>query len=204
MLRVKERPILFSGEMVRAILDGRKTQTRRVVDRMAGFRVNQFGRSTTEGYDWHFRCQRGLWHDVLHSEAISRCPYGQPDDHLWVRETFSFTRGDYPFCRKPSEAPQDSKVWYRAANDRPTWAETKWHPSIFMPRWASRLTIKIRDVRVEQLRSITEEDAESEGVTDHAYVGSVNAFESLWELINGAESLAANPWVWVIDFEKVD
>jgi hypothetical protein len=202
---VKERPILFSGEMVNAILDDRKTQTRRSIERMTGFRCKQFGRSDTKGYDWHFRCQRGMWQDMDHGEVVSRCPYGQVGDRLWVRETW---RVHGVYHDKPTRWVTSHRLDVEldlayAADEYEGEHKGEYRPSIFMPRWASRITLEITDVRIERLREISEVDAKAEGVTDYAFVGSVNAFEALWESINGTESLESNPWVWVVEFRVI-
>ncbi len=198
----KERPILFSGPMVRAILEGRKSQTRRTIERMEGFRVKQFGPSDTTGYDWHFRCQRGLWQDMDHAEVISRCPYGQAGDRLWVRETFAIANA------------ANRSVVYRASTPM---GDGLWRPSIHMPRWASRITLEITGVRVERLNEVSEEDAKEEGIetsSDGVYFmdytrGITNAcrpdysFMTLGKSINGPDSWAANPWVWVVDVKRL-
>lgn len=209
---IKERPILFSGEMVRAILDGHKTQTRRAVKlpkwaKGREIEIDEYGLPVVfdpqqEAHVWigcpFAKLSLADW--IRHK--------GPPkwEGRLWVRETFSFTQGDYPYCRKPSVAPHDSKVWYRASNDRPTWAETKWHPSIFMPRWASRLTLEVTDVHVERLRDISEADAFREGVKreDTILPHCVAKFRDLWESINGKGSWDQDPWVWVVSFERVE
>ena len=98
---IQERPMLFKASMVRAVLGHRKTQTRRDITRIKGFKCTEFGPSTTDGYDWHFRCQRGLWQDMRHEEVLSRCPYGQVGDRLWVRETWAV--GNIYDEQKPSE-----------------------------------------------------------------------------------------------------
>lgn len=212
---IKERPILFSGPMVRAILAGRKTQTRRTIERMEGFRVKQFGPSDTTGYDWHFRCQRGLWQDMDHAEVISRCPHGQPGDRLWVREAWSPMQQHRPIANP--ERYDGKAAWYRADNDRPMWAGSKWKPSIHMPRWASRITLEITNVRVERLNEISEEDAKSEGIETSGngrlfknYRNNtlsvclpVFSFMSLWESINGPDSWGST-WVWVVEFKRLE
>lgn len=221
---VKERPILFSGPMVRAILDGRKTQTRRAIDRMAGFQVKHFDRSNTPGYDWHFRCQRGMWQDMDHAEVLSRCPYGQSGDRLWVRETCWSNGADVYY-------PADAGHKAFGASDEFYDRLIKLHhyaggfsqkvPSIHMPRWASRITLEITGVRVERLQDISEADAMAEGIhkfhnmemygydpkgTPGPMIGgsAAEAFYHLWESINGPDSWAANPYVWVIEFKRCE
>jgi hypothetical protein len=181
---MKERPILFSGPMVRAIMAGRKTQTRRVIG------LTQFGRSDTPGYDWTFRGTRnggrgGLWQDFRHEQMLRLCKFGTPGDRLWVRETFS----------------DSEPVFYRAdgiAND----SDVRWKPSIFMPRELSRLTLEIVAVRVERVQEITDDDARAEGVD----IGLARwGFVQLWDSINAARGHCweNNPWVWVVEFKRV-
>ena len=195
-VKTKERPILFSGPMVRAILKGRKTQTRRVLNRMTGFKVSQFDKSSTPGYDWHFRCQRGMWQDMENSEVLSRCPYGCVGELLWLRETFHECVDE--------ETREHIRWGYRADKD---WDGAMWSPSIHMPRLASRITLEITDVRVERLQDVSPEDAIAEGITlgdcKRNNCGSVSCYRMLWESINGAGSWAANPWVWVVEFKRV-
>lgn len=210
---MKERPILFQGDMVRAILSGEKTQTRRIISTRHvplppwGFMPDE----TDAG-----------WPEVVdecgdHHPAV--CPYGQAKDRLWVRETFTL----YDIPPTMQGAPQLTRGpmnphgplagrWQLAAgydgDPRPGgWPnELKRVPSIHMPRWASRLTLEVTGVRVERLHAISEEDAQAEGA-DRAYwkVGSYrDAFTLLWKTINGDESWAANPWVWVISFRRVE
>ena len=187
----KERPILFSGPMVRAILDGRKTQTRRVAKPL----------------------------DIT-------CPYGSPGDRLWVRETWTPDHAafypHFPVCYRAGFGPEyerkNGHVW---SSEQNAWFPWKWRPSIHMPRWASRITLEITGVRVERLNDISEEDAIAEGIHQFAalslwgndpkgtpakLVGGnpQEAFALLWESINGEGSWALNPWVWVIEFKRVD
>ncbi len=214
----RERPILFSGPMVRALLAGTKTQTRRIVkprSPVSLFAVEADGSPMwTDGYildpgnaDWRMRDN----------------PYGQPDDSLWVKETWK-PHSIYAHL-KPSEIP-DSKVFY-AADEGYAPSNTKWWPSLFMQRRFSRLTLKITEVRVERLQDISEEDALAEGIQRYSdgfhwepnagwpgepagmesarLVGrtAAQAYMGLWEDINGRESLDANPWVWAVSFERV-
>lgn len=190
---MKERPILFSGPMVRAILDGRKTQTRRVC-------IGQ--RELSRAADFQ----------------ISRCPHGQPGDKLWVRETWRCRGGrEYEYQRhQPS-------VMYRADAAPESYVCDDWRPSIHMPRWASRITLEIESVRVERVQEISEEDAKSEGTPDdalvHYYCEEGNdddpignhrcnwryGFSRLWDSINLKRGFGweANPLVWVITFRRV-
>lgn len=203
---MEERPILFSGPMVRAILEGRKTQTRRVVK-------PQFEGETPLA-DLYLS---GKW------DKRPRCPYGKPGDRLWVRETWRPWHetdhecgcGEHCDCRRTPP----TKVCFKAngleiqPEDRAL--GVKWRPSIHMPRSASRITLEVVDVRVGRIESITEEDAKAEGAIYHSmggwqhYEGSPlyrtarGSFLHLWEKINGDESLLSNPWVWVIEFKQV-
>jgi len=194
-----ERPILFSGPMVRAILAGQKTQTRRAVSPQpsGGVRSSPF-------------CASGL--EDGHGREI-RSRYGRPGDRLWVRESFDFlpTGGhdDPQACEivywadgstEPRSAPPDYNPMI--------YSYQKIRPSIHMPRWASRITLEIVSVRVERLQAISEADARAEGAPWAAcgspQEGSQKAgFARLWESINGDGSWAANPWVWVVEFRRI-
>ncbi len=189
-----ERPILFSGPMVRAILAGQKTQTRRVCTP-----------------DW-LRCLDPS--DATDRAcAIAQCPYGYPGDRLWVRETFaSFYGSSVPI--KPSDASyvvlRDGGQVLRDRSYRPPLASyaprafdgIRWRPSIHMPRWASRIDLAVESVRLERLQAITEDDARAEGVEAlGARQDFRGAFISLWESINGERApWESDPWVWVVSF----
>jgi hypothetical protein len=201
---MKERPILFNGAMVRAILAGTKTQTRRVVklphqNRLGAWEPTRFGGPR----GGHLRDgstipeQGGIWHTRTGDHL--GCPYGQPGDHLWVRETFT--------------AFDDSHIQYRADYRSDPAGEKAhgvvWTPSIHMPRLASRITLEIVSVRVERLHDISEADAKAEGTPKPIQISDDDprtyrdAFGDLWELINGDGSWDANPWVWVVEFKRV-
>lgn len=198
MIAAKERPILFSGPMVRAILEGRKTQTRRVV------KIKADGIEPPETY-------AGEWQPWKNGERLPTitCPYGEPPDRLWVRESWT----PIP-AMKPSGYFTDPKwvnrtCWYAADNDRPTWGG-KWRPSIHMPRSESRITLEVTDVRVERLREITPGDAQREGVEGYAKQHNLGgywttAFARLWDVLNGPRGFAwaSNPWVWVVQFKVI-
>lgn len=181
-----DRPILMGGPMVRAILRGDKTQTRRPV---------KYSPIMGEPDDW---CHKTQDRDFarLFGDYRRFCHHGQPGDRLWVRETFGFDGDVVPArCR------------YRADGEMPThpilgdcW---RWTPSIHMPRWASRLTLGITAVRVERLQDITDADSRAEGVSGSADPGAARyGYASLW---NGCYRYPweSNPWVWVLDFEVV-
>ena len=215
MSAVKERPILFSGPMVRAILDGRKTQTRRIV------KFKQFGSSDTPGYDWHFRgTRRGgkghLWQELRNDQLLDLCPYGKPGDRLWVREAcrvFSCTSGENAWYSLDYAAGGGSGVvpgempgeWFpKISHNRD--GSLRWQPSIHMPRWASRLTLEVTEVRVERLQDISENDAFAEGVSllDSEIETYYSGFKWLWQSINCPDSWDANLWVWVVSFKRID
>jgi hypothetical protein len=204
----KERPILFSGPMVRAILDGRKTQTRRAVKGQA--------------LDW---LQPGMFTPGFTADpANGLSPYGYPGDRLWVRETWQYhnwTEEGEPAIRYAAddavEWPEVPEEQIEAVNQ--TWADLsldenysidsaardrRWRPSIHMPRWACRLVLEVTDVRVERLQAISESDCCAEGCGSPITRDYKKPkFEALWSSINGAESWAANPWVWAITFRRL-
>lgn len=196
---MKERPILFNAAMVRAILSGQKTQTRRVVKPCGAHHLFAFldlpGNQTGE---WAWCSSSHVVSKHIHSL------YGQPGDQLWVRETFGhFERND--------RLKKGDEIFYRA--DGQCIDLEPWRPSIHMPRWASRIQLEITAVRVERLNDISATDAISEGVSIHAdhhtkpadsIYSPVSAYRDLWESINGAGSWAANPWVWVIEFKVME
>ena len=194
---MKERPILFSAPMVRALLAGTKTQTRRVIKprHLAFFNPHAAA--------------------MLSDRNERPLPYGRPGDRLWVRETFGFSGSGY--------IPD---IHFRATNpEAPILG--RWHPSIHMRRIDSRITLEITSVRVERLQEISEADAQAEGVEDvtaqvaprdpefrfwrryrdgglNGYTGNaIASYASLWTEINGPGSWDANPWVWVIEFRRL-
>lgn len=217
---MKERPILFSAPMVRAILAGNKTQTRRIV------------KPQPEWVDgaWYWRSRRynnGLGVHYFHTDAESAaermasvCPYGAPGDRLWVRETFGFGwqdgLGGYSALRPTgTQYERPDKVFFKAdfPDDDEKNGKRCWRPSIHMPRWASRITLEVVAVRVERLQDISNSDATAEGFEDNfeadgsAY-GAVlttarESFADLWCEINGPDSWYENPWVWVVEFRSL-
>lgn len=236
---MRERPILLNGDMVSAVLNGSKTQTRRIMKVQP--ESNQFGllritdstkRSDIGKYHWAESNATGTH---ARSELFS-CPFGAVGDCLWVRETWADV--NHEGCpavayraddevRDLSEDDGDEadpnleKYWF--ANWYPdliSGTEGRWRPSIHMPRWASRIKLEITGVRVERLNSINEADAATEGVPPAGdllpdypstyltpkgdFATAKVAFQRLWESIYGADSWQANPWVWVIEFKRVE
>jgi hypothetical protein len=225
---MKERPIIFSGEMVRAILEGRKTQTRRVM---------KYG---IPGDVVDFQLSKG---NILYMEHLGGgttyrprvCPYGQPGDRLWVKETHVFERyEDEPinnrpiFYHKGDDTEYDEPYWlcphYRATDPAPELdyseldgddgePKCKWRPSIFMPKWASRIMLEVVNVRVERVQEINIADAKAEGwpenlelfATINTEFKTRNWYQKLWDAINAKRGFGweVNPWVWVIEFKRV-
>ena len=217
---MKERPIIFSAPMVRAILSGAKTQTRRVVKVRC--------HSICEGDDgklWPWSEDAELAEDFWHP-----CPFGEPGDRLWVREAFIHEPADYCWEASVSIPCRPAFTVYRADHEGDT-RGAGWKPSIHMPRWASRITLEITDVRVQRVHDISEADAVAEGVRpgdgkwhdlgdgEAVFLDEFgwfaperytrhnaprHAFREAWEIINGPESWNANPWVWVIEFKRLE
>ncbi|PLD67603.1 ASCH domain-containing protein [Klebsiella quasipneumoniae] len=227
---MKERGMIFNGEMVRAILDGRKTQTRRTI-KWKQTRFTEIGeREDGSKWPWSEDAEHAcdFWHP---------CPFGAVGDRIWVREAYRFP------ASLDDVSPTGVGEMAVATGYRKPWAPTfyeftgtfsdgwkgfetppkvsdagKLRPSIHMPRWASRILLEITDVRVERLNSIHDVDAMREGIqnlttcshSDFGIPGVVNAqhpvraFQLLWESIYGADSWSTNPWVWVIEFKRVE
>ncbi|MCU6683334.1 morphogenetic protein [Leclercia sp. H6W5] len=205
---MKEHGMIFNGEMVRAILDGRKTQTRRpvkfpVIDKNMGCELagNELAGELAAGNYWN-------------------SPFGKPGDRIWVRETWAEAGAGAPDL-KLYRANYPEHVPSRYENV-PSAEDVRWKPSIHMPRWASRILLEITDVRVERLNGISEAEAEAEGIdmealadsqdcydciADHNMTGrptAKGAFKYLWESIYGEENWQDNPWVWVIEFKRIE
>lgn len=221
MKEVKERPIPFNAQMVRAILDGRKTMTRRVVNKLNGHsHISRFSESDTLGYDFCFRDKEMRLHDITKGRALDLCPYGKTGNKLWVRETFAHSNmPDGPLDK-------DCSIFYRAdyfddphgldGERSPEGKYRNWKPSMFLPRWASRIDLEITNVKIERLQDISEEDSKKEGVIELDYDYSTYtfdedllprstakaAFESFWDSINAknGQGWDTNPWVWAIEF----
>lgn len=223
---MKERPILFSAPMVRALLNCTKSQTRRVVKlqkepttypQTNGVQFVQIG---GKQYWWNSQPDHP-------AHVTKACPYGQPGDRLWVRETWQgplleSEEQEDEFRQSPDIYKKPGFCAYRATDTLDAidadGRELGWRPSIHMPRWASRILLEITGVRVERLQDISEADARAEGITDggclscgeHEPCGCADpkpsardSFCRLWQSINGAESWHANPWVWVVEFKRV-
>lgn len=210
-----EHPILFSGPMVRAILEGRKTQTRRVVKVQPGQHCKPW-------------LKDGLWKWLIAETGMGvseffRCPYGTPSDRLWVRETFaivgvegrkvSVARAERMPAGKSLSDTDGGLETIEVDRDTAAWATQRvdcerWKPAIFMPRWACRIVLDVTAVRVERLQSISNEDAEQEGVQCQPLSarGFVDYYRELWDSINGKRGMVTwtdNPWVWVVTFRKL-
>lgn len=198
---MKDRPILFSAPMVRAILAGTKTQTRRAVKSTGMYAID----ASIHGEEVARRELAAL---------ATRCPYGQAGDQLWVREAFSgphcMDASDGCKAVPPSKWGDCSRIWYWADGNPTEGDWTRPRPSIHMPRWASRILLEITAVRVERLQDISETDAEAEGIQEIVDAGvdhdgtPRDAYRALWEQINGADSWSANPWVWVVEFKRAE
>jgi hypothetical protein len=189
-MTARERPILFSGPMVRAILDGSKTQTRRVVK---DAQLEGIGRCHWSKTGWaHLRLSGGC------SCQPVPCPYGYPGDRLWVRETWAPER-------EGTGCPDDTGTLYRATD--PGWDDEdtglRWRPSIFMPRAASRILLEVTDVCVQRLQDITEDDAREEGYPPKYNHCPGEWFFDTWSSIHGEGSWDANPWVWALTFRRL-
>ena len=210
---MKERPILFSAPMVRAILAGTKTQTRRV--------VKQQITPLADGSNWHQFDHRGSNYCMnLRNGTVSQwspllqfCPYGQPGDRLWVRETFCPIYPQDPHYNGGRPIEYDYAATYKHGHRLGDLIgeKKKWSPSIHMPRSASRITLEITRVRVERLQNISGADAIAEGLSQTeggAWLPGLCdypewAYRELWKQINGAGSWDANPWVWVVEFKRM-
>lgn len=216
---MKERPILFTGPMVRALLDGSKTQTRRALRHQPDYPIQIATDPHTNRFQYSGR------EPITQATLLCECPYGQPGDRVWVRETWLEDPEDdgtwhytqYMGCKGSplSEIPKKfQKPKFCIYREGWSGHDLIWRPSIHMPRWASRILLEITGVRVERLQDIGEADARAEGVTieDRHMRGycageflppSIRAYRELWEGINGAGSWDANPWVWVIEFRRI-
>ena len=199
---MKERGILFSGEMVRALLSGTKTQTRRLVKVRPGYQI--FDDDEQPWPLWTPRAAELGGHD-----SEQPCPYGAVGDRLWVREAWRVS--SFFDARPPRDIGAGTSCSYEATSPRAGTATGRYRHARFMPRWASRITLELTDVRVQRLTTISEEDARAEGVEPMtrgpdacAAFGFTLAYARLWDVINGRGAWYANPWVWALTFKRVD
>ena len=220
----KERGMIFNDEMVRALLDGRKTQTRRIMkNQPAGDYPDTpaLVRNVGPGFQWY-----GSYGE----SSIFNCPFGAVGDRIWVRETFQGPLVSEELFEEYRAYPEkfEKPEYCEYAADggaRPEYCDLDdnlrhgWRPSIHMPRWASRILLEIIDVRVERLNDISEEDAQAEGVKKlrggywkhyqpnewtQFQLSARGSFATLWNFIYGEGGWWANPWVWVIEFKRVE
>ncbi|MEH4413532.1 hypothetical protein POY08_27610 [Klebsiella pneumoniae] len=235
---MKERGMIFNGEMVRAILNGRKTQTRRIMAPQPADDIERGIFPNPEVIGW--KSSRRHKHG---STTAHFCHYGKPGDRIWVRETWGVVSHAFSddglmidwVPDRPATAIHEmpfgngyySGYAIYAADGDFTWGDDDgyedgrscWKPSIHMPRAASRILLEITDVRAERLNTISEEDARAEGIIDGGCLNcgepepcgcanpepdATDAFAYLWQSIYGQESWNANPWVWVIEFKRVE
>lgn len=206
---MKARPILFSAPMVRALLAGTKTQTRRGVKPQPPadtFQVTPYHHP--DNHPRFFAWKDGFGGAEMHPawEPIP-CPYGQPSDQLWVRESWKHIEGGNVYDAAGGVMDSfEHETLYRASSPNDP---GPWKPSIHMPRWASRITLEITGVRVERLQDITPDDCIAEGAwpIEMRELGrgheAIAAFRTLWESIDGNGSWAENPWVWVLEFRRL-
>ena len=223
MTKITERGMIFNAEMVRALLSGRKTQTRRIIKPQPEATL-----SGSLSGKWLSRPLNGLLLPKIEDIAI-HCPFGVVGDRIWVRETFQGPLFDYDlmdsYCKDPTPFEKPEFCVYNADGvpapefyDADDELHCCWRPSIHMPRWASRILLEITDVRVERLNAINEHDAQAEGVaklrggfwkhyqpgwTQHQ-LSARGSFVTLWKSIYGDESWNSNPWVWVIKFKRIE
>ena len=223
MKPVCEHPILFSDPMVCAILAGQKTQTRRVVkwrDLQPGLNLSFSSLEVFSYVPGTYTLESRTRNGVESRSSPTRCPYGQPGDRLWVREAFARIDGQtQPWIETDYRATYQQG--YRLGDT--LGIRKLWSPSIHMPRHASRITLEITGVRVERLGAISAADAKAEGIEGQTECGPWRNYEraghwfpegkstapklsfaSLWHAINGAGSWQTNPWVWVINFKRLE
>lgn len=206
---MKERPILFNTDMVRAILEGRKTETRRIV---------KFKDLPLEPLHHNIWKSQSGWQD---GDMKIKCPYGQVGNRLWVRETYHFVAENYQIeeYKKGLVCKNDLSLIYRTDLPNHKIIDGGWTPSIFMPHWASRITLEITEIKVERVQDITEEGARAEGIIYEnihdavhnlknpiPYSPWVGGFAQLWNSINKKRGFSweSNPWVWVVKFKIIN
>lgn len=198
---MKEKPILFSGPMVSAILEKRKTQTRRVVKPQPPMGARVYGPEMYEPVDYDRYGNMVPGKPVYGAYADNwgvECPYGKPGDQLWVRESWWERKDHIPELKDPgairfTEPSEDLAYLYKK------------RPSIHMPRWASRIQLEIIDVRIERLQVIAKYEASAEGICYNKEYSYKAGFKALWNSINAKRGFPwdMNPWVWVIEFRRV-
>lgn len=208
---MKERGVIFNDEMVRAILDGQKTQTRRIMKPQPADDIARGTFPNKDAIGWISSLKHKFGSTTAHF-----CPYGNPGDRIWVRETWTVAGAGAPeLTLYRASYPEHVPAHYENV---PAPENIRWKPSIHMPRWASRILLEISDVRVERLNAISENDAQAEGVaqlrggfwkhyqpgwTQHQ-LSARGSFVTLWKSIYGDESWHSNPWVWVIEFKRIE
>ncbi|EOV5314160.1 morphogenetic protein [Klebsiella pneumoniae] len=212
MTKITERGMIFNAEMVRALLSGRKTQTRRIIKPQPEATL-----SGSLSGKWLSRPLNGLLLPKIEDIAI-HCLFGVLGDRIWVRETFQGPLFDYDlmdsYCKDPTPFEKPEFCVYKADGvpapefyDADDELHCCWRPSIHMPRWASRILLEITNVRVERLKSISDGDAIREGCSTADMKSGdcvADVFARLWASIYGDESWNSNPWVWVIDFKRIE
>jgi len=224
-----ERPIIFSAPMVRAILAGRKTQTRRIVKWQRNEDLNlSFSSLEPEnigGNRWTLSSRDGM--GCWNVRAHAHCPFGVPGDRLWVREAHAFTTGidSAPLNTVIYRADDPSDQWAWNRKSRQDTPRSPWRPSIHMPRWASRITLEVERIRVQRVQDISDEDIEKEGIGasrvvagdarcgcswrygvdgKHFALSPDQAFSELWDSIHGPGAWDRNDWVWAVTFRRVE
>lgn len=212
MTKITERGMIFNAEMVRALLSGRKTQTRRIIKPQPEATL-----SGSLSGKWLSRPLNGLLLPKIEDIAI-HCPFGVVGDRIWVRETFQGPLFDYDlmdsYCKDPTPFEKPEFCVYKADGvpapefyDADDELHCCWRPSIHMPRWASRILLEITNVWVERLKSISDGDAIREGCSTADMKSGdcvADVFARLWASIYGDESWNSNPWVWVIEFKRIE
>lgn len=211
MTKITERGMIFNAEMVRAILDGRKTQTRRPI-KWKQTRFTEIG-EREDGSKWPWSEDAEHAFDFWHP-----CPFGSVGDRIWGRETFQGPLFDFDlmdsYCKDSTPFKKSEFCVYKADGvpapefyDADDELHCCWRPSIHMPRWASRILLEITGVRVERLKSISDRDALREGCSTADMKSGdcvADVFARLWASIYGDESWNSNPWVWVIEFKRIE
>lgn len=209
-----EKPILFNGAMIKAILAGTKLQTRRVIKNIPdGYHPERFQDRITREVVWCAISDKDPHMTAVHHRNVFKCPYGVPGDLLWVRETLirwcEPMSLDYPYYAADTTPVIQNKYANVSDGIRLSWSwKGNTRPSIFMPKWACRLWLKVKSVRVERIQEISENDAICEGTQGGGGHPDfwVGAFRDLWDSINKDRGYGwdVNPWCWKITFEKLE